>query len=73
MVTRSHIEQKMQTTLRLQKESKILFFCECAFLAKCSYFIQEGRTLMACSYMLNSWLLDEKVSNLICLVLKYLI
>lgn len=74
-VTRSHVEQKMQTILlfRLQEKSKILFLCECAFLAECSYFTQEGRTLIAFSCVLNSWLVDEKVSSLVCWVLKYLI
>lgn len=66
-------EWKMQTILlfRLQEKSKMPFLCECAFLAECCYFIQDGKTLMACCYMLNSWL--EKVSSLICWVLKYLI
>lgn len=69
----SYLSSSYILVFKLQEKSKILFLCECAFLSECSYFIQEGRILMACSCMLNSWLVDEKVSHLICQVLKYLI
>ena len=59
-------------TFRLQKKSKILFLCERVVLAECNY-AQEWSTLMACRYTVNSWLADEKASNLLFLLLKYLL